>query len=201
MMKRGLALTLALVAAGLLVTLAAAGRAPDRVYTVAQVQAGLALRPGAWVGRSVLVRARALEAQWTLPPHSFRIVDGGTPVPLDVATGSLLSAPAMGCIAASRGCASPLPVYLPPGTVIHVALLDSVPGSGVAWPAALVAAVQPAPPWLAGLRSIPWIGRLAPPGQRVAWGTPQVYRLQLVPKSPTCHPICDDAILLDTAAQ
>jgi hypothetical protein len=60
-MKRGITALIGLaLAVGLVVTIVAGGVATEPVYTIAQVRAGLAHHPAAWVGRSVLVWARVM---------------------------------------------------------------------------------------------------------------------------------------------
>jgi hypothetical protein len=61
-----LALVIAAGSAGL--SRVARSRAtPDRVYTVAQVRAGLALNPRAWIGRTVLVRGTVVAMAFACP--------------------------------------------------------------------------------------------------------------------------------------
>ncbi len=57
-MRRGAIVRLGLISGLLLVTTVAGGE--ERVYTVSQVLAGLQRDPGAWVGRTALVRGTAL---------------------------------------------------------------------------------------------------------------------------------------------
>jgi len=78
----------ALLLTAVLLALAAAlvvGRAAapgETVYTVAQVRAGMAQRPGAWVGRTVLVRAVAVPIAGSSCPTAYpscggtRLTDG-----------------------------------------------------------------------------------------------------------------------------
>ncbi len=61
-------LALALVAALLFVVETRILAAPATVYTVAQVRAGMIRQPRSWVGRTVLVRARAFPLGTGCPP-------------------------------------------------------------------------------------------------------------------------------------
>jgi len=83
----------ALLLTGVLLALAAAlvvGRAAapgEPVYTVAQVRAGMARRPGAWVGRTVLVRAVAVPIAGSSCPTAYPSC-GGTRLTDSTAPGS-----------------------------------------------------------------------------------------------------------------
>jgi hypothetical protein len=56
MVRRGVLILLAMVVVGIVLAVVTWARAPGTIYTVAQVAAGLAQHPRAWVGRTVTVR-------------------------------------------------------------------------------------------------------------------------------------------------
>jgi len=70
MVRRIALLALGVVLVAGLVAAAVGRRAPAQAYTVAQVRAGLAQHPAAWVGRTVLVRGVAVESSWVTGPTS-----------------------------------------------------------------------------------------------------------------------------------
>jgi hypothetical protein len=208
-MKRGItALIGLLLAVGLVVTIIAGDMAPEPVYTIAQVRAGLAHDPAAWVGRSVLVRARVMGAIWLRGAFSE-----GAPLSDYVVTKGRLPPPR--CITTSTGCPSPLAGLVPPGASpalganpdLHLQLKPAWPHmSPVLWvrpqsPAPWIRPLPPAP-WLAFLRRLPLLQRVLPGPQRGHWGVYTVYRIQILPPHRSrCAPTpCDDALLLDLGA-
>src|SRR5438132_14267888 len=98
-MKRIITALIGLVlAVGLVVTIVGGGAA-ETVYTLAQVHAGLAHDPAAWVGRTVLVRARVMAALLVRGTVSL-----GLALPAYVVTKGRMQPP--GCITTPTGCPS-----------------------------------------------------------------------------------------------
>src|SRR2546428_7874492 len=115
-MKRGITVLIGLVlAVGLVVTIVAGGVAAEPVYTLAQVRAGMARDPAAWVGRIVLVRARVMGTIWLRGAYSL-----GSPLPDYVVTKGRMQPTK--CITTSTGCPSPLAGSVPPGTIPAILL-------------------------------------------------------------------------------
>jgi hypothetical protein len=202
-MKRGITALIGLVlAVGLVVTIVAGGVAPEPIYTIAQVRAGLAHDRAAWVGRSVLVRARVMAA--LLGRGAFSL---GVPLSDYVVTKGRWEPPR--CITTSTGCPSPLAGLIPPGTIpdLHLQLKPAWPHmSPVLWvrpqsPAPWIRPPHPAP-WLAFLRRLPLLRRVLPGPQQGRWGVYTVYRVQILPPHRSrCAPTpCGDALLLDRGA-
>ena len=201
-MKRSITALIGLVlAVGLVVTIVA-GAATEPVYTIAQVRAGLAQDPAAWVGRVVLVRGRVMASLLGRGASSL-----GTPLSDYVMTKGHLQPPR--CITTSTGCPSPLAGLVPPGTIpdLHLQLKPAWPRrSPVLWvrpqsPAPWIRPLPPAP-WLAFLRRLPLLQRVLPAPQQGRWGVYTVYRIQLLPphRSPCTPNPCEDALLLDLGA-
>jgi hypothetical protein len=201
-MKRGITTLICLVLTVGLIVAIVAGAATEPVYTIAQVRAGLAHDPAAWVGRSVLVRGRVMAS--VLGRGAFSL---GTPLSDYVVTKGRMQPPR--CITTSTGCPSPLAGIVPPGTS-PVLLLQLKPAwprrSPVLWvrPQSPAPWIRPQPPapWLASLRRLPLLRRVLPGPQRGRWGVYTVYRIQILPPHRSrCAPTpCDDALLLDLGA-
>src|SRR5438067_1064285 len=122
---------------GAMLLLLVRGAPSGRVYTVAELAAGLAHRPAAWVGKVLLVRGWVLGAQvWVPPPRP----QGGF---------SVDSSASEGCFVGGYPCPSPLPGTLPSGSSVHLSIFDTLPanpGMQTRWPALLTLRVQdPAP--------------------------------------------------------
>jgi hypothetical protein len=202
-MKRGITALIGLVlAVGLVVTIVAGGVATEPVYTIAQVRAGLAHDRAAWVGRSVLVRARVMGVIWLRGAYSL-----GRRLPDYVVTKGHMYPPK--CITTATGCPSPLAGSVPPGTIPAILLWLKPPWPRrypVLWvrPQSPTPWIRPLPsaPWLAFLRRLPLLRRVLPGPQRGRWGVSTVYRMQILPphRSPCTPNPCEDALLLDLGA-
>ena len=202
-MKRGITALIGLVlAVGLVVTIVAGGVATEPVYTIAQVRAGLAHDRTAWVGRSVLVRARVMGVVWLRGTYSL-----GTPLSDYVVRNGRIQPPK--CITTATGCPSPLAADVPPGTTPTILLQLKPPWPHrypVLWvrPQSPAPWIRPVPPasWLAFLRRLPPLRHVLPGPQQGRWGVSMVYRMQILPphRSPCTPTPRDDALLLDVGA-
>jgi hypothetical protein len=202
MKRRITALIVLVLAVGLVVTIVTGGVVTEPVYTIAQVRAGLAHDRAAWVGRSVLVRARVMAS--VLLRGAFSL---GSPLSDYVVTKGRWEPPK--CITTSTGCPSPLAGLVPTGTIPDL-LLQLKPAwphmSPVLWvrPQSPAPWIRPQPraPWLAFLQRLPLLRRVLPGPQQGRWGVYTVYRIQLLPPHRSrCAPTpCDDALLLDPGA-
>ena len=95
-MRRLILLALGLVlVAGLTIAVVGrrAPRAPEGVYTVAQVRAGLVRQPAAWAGRTVLVRGAAVLSFWRIGPAGGQSILCALPPPLHAQQFCPLAAP------------------------------------------------------------------------------------------------------------
>src|SRR5438094_727841 len=166
----GLAL-LAVLALVLTVGLIAARLAPvGRVYTVAEVQAGLANHPNAWIGRVVLVQGVFVNAdEWQSP--------------------SLI---AEFCDSISNWC----PLITPDGHDIHLAQNGTARQTrgAVLWqtpspPGFLLLRSHVVPnPLLAFLRTVPGLAHLVPPaGRQVRGKVSHLLRIRLLPPNASCQ--------------
>lgn len=128
------------------------------LYSAAQLQAGLALRPAHWIGRTVLVRGSITQVGWSERHVAYQI-DG------DPNTGPIAS----------------INRVPPPGTVVEVALT----ADGASLPLRFVA---PRPdPWKVLLRHIPFLGPLLPSPQWTSTTGRRAFRVRLLrPTCPTC---------------
>ena len=173
------------------------GAPSGRVYTVAEVAAGPAHQPSAWVDRVLLVRGWVLGAQVWVPP----------PRPQDVF--SVDSSASEGCFVGGYPCTSPLPGTLPRGSSMHLFIYDTLPATSFMqthWPALLTLRVQAPAPSLAPplLHRILALLHLAAGPQRVQWGYPATYRVLVLPRTTArCYARgpCDDGVLLDALAR
>ncbi len=177
--------TALLVILGSVVVLAVRQQPGDsRVYTVAQVQAGLRHAPASWIGRTI--RVRAMVTGIVLPVTMHSRAGAASQVSVVVAL------PGPYCPTASMGCGM-APKFLAPGPLTMVQLSDAAmtsPGP------TLLARVQSEPSWLTLVRRIPWIGGLFAPPQTVNLLGFATYRLRLLSTSG-CRQICSEAVLLD----
>jgi hypothetical protein len=177
---------LVLVLSGVLVLAVRQPRDESRVYSVAQVQAGLQRAPASWIGRTIRVRA---------------LVTGiGLPGLLQHRHGTLSSVsvvvalPGPYCPTASIGCGV-APTFQAPSPNTTVQLSDR---AGTSAAPTLLAVVQAAPSWLALLRRIPGIGGLFAPPMPVTLVGIATYRLRLL-STAGCRQLCIAAVLLDAA--
>ena len=117
-----------------------------RVYTVAQVQAGLARDPKVWVNRTVLVRGRIMQGYWMRGRVGF--------------TWGL----AEYCAATPSGCPSDSPpgLLIPRGTVVHLGLRSDGLDSENHYLPILILVPQPAGASLLFLRRIPLVAGIVP---------------------------------------
>jgi hypothetical protein len=164
-----------------------------RVYTVAQVQAGLARDPKVWVNRTVLVRGRIMQGYW---------MRGRVGVTWGLAEY---------CAATPSGCPfdSPPGGLIPRGTVVHLGLRSDGLDSENRYLPMLTLVPQPAGAWVLFLRRIPLVASIVPTPQHIQWGTLATYQIYILPKvrrkilpkvrRNACTPICDDAVLLNVA--
>src|SRR5438067_1812515 len=58
---------------------------------------------------------------------------------------------------------------------------------------------KPADPLVAFVRGVALVGHVVPPPQRLHWGTPAIYRVQIHAVSSCAGSSCFDALLLDAA--
>jgi hypothetical protein len=106
-MRRTLvAVLLVLLAGALALGVGRLSLAPGNVYTytVPEVVAGLARHPSAWVGRTILVRGRVLQAEVWEPPRIWpTVTPGKLPAIMPGVTrlASLVGSPPMGCLTAA----------------------------------------------------------------------------------------------------
>jgi hypothetical protein len=156
-----------------------------RVYTVTQVQAGLARNPKVWVNRTVLVRGRIMQGYWM---HGRAGVSWGL---------------AEYCAATPSGCPSDSPpgILIPRGAVVHLGLRSDGLDSENHYLPILTLLPQPAGALVLFLRRIPLVASIVPMPQHVQWGTLATYQIYILPKvrRNACRPICDDAVLLNVA--
>jgi len=190
--RRRAAATLSLVLGVVLLVAAVAARLSspsEPVYTVAQVHAGLAHQPAAWVGRTVLVREVAFESSWI-----GRSSGGGSWCP--------------GSIVGPRSC----PLAAPNGVTLYLKFVDD---SGRLDPRrpffippqanllTLDLAMQPvAPnPLIALARRVPPLARFLPAPGQVPGGVSHLYRVHLRSAGTTsCNGFpftCATGVLLD----
>src|SRR5438105_1666591 len=125
-----------------------------RVYTVAQVQAGLARDPKVCVNRTVLVRGRIMQGYWMRGRVGF--------------TWGL----AEYCAATPSGCPSDSPPggLIPRGTVVHLGLCSDGLDSENRYLPILILLPQPTGAWVLFLRRIPLAASIVPAPQHVRWG-------------------------------
>jgi hypothetical protein len=170
--RRVVLLMLGLVLVAGLVTAGVGRRAPARVYTVAQVRAGLARQPAAWIGQTVIVRGVAAEADFATRPRT--------------STG-------MNCQLTTLGSPLPcaLPLTMPDGSTVYLTLIDNS-ASRQANMLPLVLAVRPVPvvsnPLITFVRRLPALARLLPAPKKipdqVPGGVLRLYRIRLQPSGP-----------------
>jgi hypothetical protein len=183
-------LALALTAAVAFVFVVHSRAAAGPVYTVTQVQAGLARHPQAWVGRTVLVRGTAFGWVAASGTDGVSALPCFGPCPLSLALQSGFTAPHLVLVQGTVGNSYP-DLIGTVGSYRSLTLLLQVP------------ATSPNP-LLTFVRGLPVIGSLLPATGRGHAGTLQVYRVRLLPTSPTvarCRlalRACDDALLLTT---
>jgi hypothetical protein len=192
--KRALPIAFALLGlavALVLVVVRPLGPMAGRVYTVAAVASGLAKRPGAWTGRTILVRGRALEEEIWRPPRIAQ-------------TAAVPFLSPSGCLTIGYPCMSPLPGPPPPGSTLYVYMFDRLPvtpGTRTSLPPMLIVRVQGPSPEAELLRRVLALLHLAVEPQRVTWGYPATYRILVQPEHPgRCAGACDDGVLLDAVA-
>ncbi len=152
---------------------------PERVYTVAELQAALAANPTGWQGRTVTVRGEPVQLVQT---------QGAAVRPL-IVHGVLVSTVSAALSTNAPLCTSC--VYL------HVALVE---GQSPTTRPLLFDTAASADPLRTILRLFPLLRSLAPEPQAVQWGTAGVYRLQILIPRPCGAAICADARLLDARA-
>jgi len=166
------------------------------VLSMAEVAAGVARRPAAWAGRTILVSGRVMgyaTTRWA--GTHWQAGEFWMPTPCD--------AP----------CPPDMAGAYPPGTLFHLALVPDHPTRSGDWP--FWVAYRPQPPTTPGaivgaLRRVPIVGDLIPvpqtpftsPTQFTQWGVPRIYRLQLASRLPysSCRQgVCDAAVMTDVA--
>jgi len=199
-MRRVVLLALGLVLVAGLVAAVVGRRAPERVYTVAQVRAGLARQPAAWAGRTLLVRGIAAASSWDVG------VGPGVNAIQFCGTRPIGSAP--------QPCELPLAAPNGPngaGTTAYLTLVDASVRVDPIHPFfmprrvnALVLAVQPVTPnpLVALARRLPPLARFLPVPRQVPGGVSQLYRIRLRPAgSARCASpfsfTCDIGVLVD----
>lgn len=165
------------------------------VYTVAEIQDGLAHNPKAWIGRSLLVRGRIVQESFlsgSLVPRIKSRIMNRRPIIVTAAIDA-------GCLQSdSRECSAPQTFLPPPGIDIHLLLASAT------YPKGPILFVSPPPSsFLFDIaRHIPVLSSIIPKPQRVHWGRYMIYRLHLLSKdrtfcsrSLTWPSSCDDATL------
>jgi hypothetical protein len=183
-------LTLAVAAGAVPVFVVHNPAAAGPVYTVAQVQAGLARHPQAWVGRTVLVRGTVLGWLAVSGPTGASALPCFGPCSLSLAHQSGLSASHLVLVQGTVGTSYPDLI----GTV----------GSYRSRTLLLHVSSSSANPLLTVVHGLPVIGPLLSAIGQGHAGASQVYRVRLLPTSPTvarCRlalRACDDALLLNT---
>jgi hypothetical protein len=201
-LRRVVLLMLGLVLVAGLLAAVVGRRAPERVYTVAQVRADLARQPAVWVGRTVLVRGVAVLSFWPIGPA------GGGSVPCALPPATLPPAPH-----GPQSCPLAAPPTAPHGTTVYLRLVDDSARSDPRHPffllhppnpLALDLAVQPVTPnpLITFERWVPPLARfLTAPGQ-VPGGVSHLYRvrLRLTSYAPCVNPLwstCAAGVLVD----
>ena len=146
------------------------------VYTPGQVKAGLSQNPGAWVGRTVLVRGTLIDVGLEFP-HAPNL----QPAPLVLAP----PIPPRHLLGLSPTFSATL-IYVMSLKAGEVLVLQRVQPDSV----------------ISLLRNLPLAGRLFPPAKHVNTFSPAVYRVQILAPNPSCTPIsaylvraCYDALL------
>lgn len=165
--------------------------ASARVYTVAQVRAGLVRQPAAWVGRTVLVRGVAVLSFWPRGPQGT----GGSSVSCAVPPAALSPA-----LPGQQSC----PLAAPQGASVYLKIVDgsirldprvhnSVPPQPT-FPI-LMLVVQPvAPnPLIALARHLPLLTRFFPTLAQVPGGLSYLYRIRLRPRPVSRAPCANSA--------
>ncbi len=168
------------VLAGLVAAVAGHPSSPaGPVYTVAQVRAGLARQPAAWVGRTVLVRGIAILSFWPIGSA------GGSSVPCALPPGALPPA-----LHGPQFCPLAAPPPAPRGTTVYLRLVDDSARSDPRHPFFLLRpsnlltlelAVQPVTlnPLMAVARRLPPLARFLPAPEQVPGGVSHLYRVRL----------------------
>jgi hypothetical protein len=153
-----MALAALVLAGGLALVVATSSKgafALGPVYTVAQLRAGLADNPRAWIGRTLLVRGVAIgPIGLSCPPNASCPL--AWPALIDAGAGN---GPTLPLVAVSVGRVLRIP-SVSVGRVLPLSL-------------------GPADPLLALLRRLPLVGRLVPGPQVLRWGKPTIYRVQV----------------------
>lgn len=165
---------------------------PAPVYTVAQVQAGLARDPGAWTGRTVLVRGE-VDGGW----FGFRLLNTriGTKLtggPMTVVVRHIMSS----LLKARRAVTATIAPAIVPIVSPALSLSDTAaPVSTKRLPLILGAPN----PMLAWLRRLPLVGAAMPRPQLLHWGESGVYRvtIQAAPSQSCGARVCYQAEALD----
>jgi len=176
-MRRAVLLALGLVLAAGLVAAVVGHRAPAQAYTVAQVRAGLARQPAAWVGRTVLVRAVAVASVWTT----------GLGTGMGIVCGQRARRARPPALGGVQSC----PLTAPHGATLYLMLADDSapfgPRPSLFFPqkTTLDLIVQPvAPnPLIALARRLPPLARFLSAQGQVPGGVPHLYRIRLWPSS------------------
>jgi len=168
------------------------------VLSMAEVAAGVARRPAAWAGRTILVSGLVMgyaTTRWA--GTHWQAGEFWTPTPCD-----------------APPCPPDMAGAFPPGTSFHLALAPDRPTRSDDWPFWVTYHPQPRPTALgaivSALRRVPIIGNLIPvpqtpftsPTQFTQWGVPRIYRLQLASRLPygSCRQgVCDAAVMTDAA--
>lgn len=159
-MKRAIVLLALIIAlaTGVTALITRQGQGALPLYSPAQVQAGLALRPARWIGRTVLVRGSITQVGWSEQHVAYQI-DGD---------------PNSGPIASINRVP-------PPGTIVEVALT----AEGASLPLRFVAARPD--PWRAMLHRLPLIGALFPAPRWTSTTGQRTFRVRLLrPACPGC---------------
>lgn len=197
------------VIAGVVATLVARRVSPQPIYTVAQVQAGLAHHPRAWTGRTIVIRGAIVAAYYGPTSAGYQCGRGPMACPADVVdippfdAAHLLLVPAegqgtrgavLGSVSAegsgSTGGGALALMYLSPaGDEIPTILLRVQPQ----------AHAQAASAVTTLLRTIPLLRTLLPRDTQHRYPALGVYRVQIL-DHPTCSPAAHVGTLCDTAA-
>lgn len=188
--------------------------AAGTIYTIAQVRTMIAHNPHAWIGQTLLVRARIVQVSYQLTGSRLMLPANTagarsilrassalkrTPTPVLASTPFLRSvwttmSVSMPCYSASPSCMVPSITGRLPSTPLH--LLIAADSSGIGPTLQVRLDSDPAPSFLAFLRPIPLLARFLPP-QRISWSGIAVYHLHILRAAP-CHTLlsCDDAVLI-----
>jgi len=190
----GMVLGMALLA-GLIVAIVGRPSSPaEPVYTVAQVRAGPARQPGAWTGRTLLVRGIVAESSWATGPttavgHACYMPSSRSPIscPLVAPHGATAYLWLIDdSVRSNLNLSSPFFMFHPPNTTT------------------LILTVQPVVPnpLIALARRLPPLARFLPMQGQVPGGVSHLYRIRVRPAgSAPCTSLfpftCATGVLVD----